>query len=154
MSETKYDLVLFGITGFTGKLCAEYLFERGYGVKWATSARNAAKAEGILKDLSARYGAEMPAILEADLICNTSEQEEILRKVVSQTKVVLTCSGPFEKYSQTLVKLCAELGVYYADITGETDYFRQTIAQHDKKAQETGAVILCHCGNDWYVLQR
>mmetsp|Transcript_128795 Transcript_128795/g.191986 ORF Transcript_128795/g.191986 Transcript_128795/m.191986 type:complete len:409 (-) Transcript_128795:203-1429(-) len=146
--EKNYDIILFGVTGFTGKLCAEYLFERNYEVKWAASARNPTKAEGVLKDLSVRFGAEMPTILEADLICESPEQEETLRNVVRQTKVVLTCSGPFEKYSKSLVKICAELGVYYADITGETDYFRQTIAQHDKKAQETGAVIVCHCGND------
>jgi short subunit dehydrogenase-like uncharacterized protein len=146
--EKAYDIILFGVTGFTGKLCAEYLFERNYNVKWAASARNPTKAEGVLKDLSVRFGAEVPAILEADLLCETPEQEETLRNVVRQTKVVLTCSGPFEKYSRTLVKICAELGVYYADITGETDYFRQTITQHDKQAQETGAVIVCHCGND------
>ena len=60
------------------------------------------KAEGILKDLSVRFGSsEMPPIFEADLICETPEQEQTLRDIVSQTKVVLTCSGPF----QSIVKL-------------------------------------------------
>jgi short subunit dehydrogenase-like uncharacterized protein len=151
MTDKQYDIILFGVTGFTGKLAAEYLFKReDYNIKWAASARNATKAETILKDLSSRFegGRQVPPILEVDLVCETSEQEEILRAIVRQTKVVLTCSGPFEKYSQTLVKLCAELGVYYADITGESDFFRQTIEKHDKKAQESGAVIICHSGND------
>jgi short subunit dehydrogenase-like uncharacterized protein len=148
MSLKEYDIILFGVTGFTGKLAAEYLFERDYKIKWAVSARNVAKAEDILKEYSSRFGAEIPPILEADLVCETDEQEEVLRKIVAQTKVVLTCSGPFEQYSQTLVKLCAELGVHYADITGESDFFRQTIEKYDKKAQESGAVIICHSGND------
>ena len=149
MTEKQYDIILFGVTGFTGKLCAEYLFERNYdGLKWATSARNPSKAESILKELSVKFGQDVPPILKADLVCETPEQEQTLRDIVTQTKVVLTCSGPFQKYSQTLVKLCAELGVYYADITGETDFFRETIGKHDKTAQDTGAVILCHCGND------
>jgi short subunit dehydrogenase-like uncharacterized protein len=148
MTDKLYDIILFGVTGFTGKLAAEYLFQReDYTIKWAVSARNAAKAEAILKDLSGG-DSQVPPILEADLVCETSEQEEILRAIVRQTKVVLTCSGPFEKYSQTLVKLCAELGVHYADITGESDFFRQTIEKHDKTAQESGAVIICHSGND------
>jgi short subunit dehydrogenase-like uncharacterized protein len=154
--EKQYDIILFGVTGFTGQLAAEYLLERnkneGYGIKWAVSARNASKAQGVLKELTTKVAGaadiDIPAILEADLVCETPEQEDVLRTIVQQTKVVLTCSGPFEKYSQTLVKLCAELGTYYADITGETDFVRQTIDQHDKTAQETGAVILCHCGND------
>jgi short subunit dehydrogenase-like uncharacterized protein len=148
MSSKEYDIILFGVTGFTGKLAAEYLFERDYKIKWAVSARNADKAEGVLKEFSSRFAAEIPPILVADLVCETDEQEEVLRKIVAQTKVVMTCSGPFEKYSQTLVKLCAELGVHYADITGETDFVRQTIEKYDKKAQETGAVIICHSGND------
>lgn len=144
----KYDIILFGVTGFTGKLAAEYLLQKNYGISWAVCARNARKAEDFLKTLTPPDGATIPEILVADLICETPEDTDKLRKIVEQTKVVLTCSGPFEKYGQTLVQLCAELGVSYGDITGETDYFRQTIEKHDKKAQETGAVILCHCGND------
>jgi len=160
----------FGVTGFTGQLCAEYMFERDYdkdtddtaadddgnkkkAIKWATSARNPIKAKIILKDLAMqcnppRTDEDVPPVLKADLVCDSPEQEEILRNIVKKTKVVLTCSGPFEKYSKTLVKLCAELGVYYADITGETDFVRHTITNHDKIAQESGAVIISHCGND------
>jgi len=168
--EKEYDIILFGVTGFTGQLCAEYMFERDYdkdtgdtaadddgnkkkAIKWATSARNQIKAEIILKDLAMqcnppRTDKDVPLVLKADLVCDSPEQEEILRNIVKKTKVVLTCSGPFEKYSKTLVKLCAELGVYYADITGETDFVRHTITNHDKIAQDSGAVIISHCGND------
>jgi len=157
----KYDIILFGVTGFTGKLAAEYLLERIHGGKnqhgaaaasitWAVCARSAAKAELVLQELTTKAASSsfVPDILEADLLCQTQQDQDNLRQIVQQTKVVLTCAGPFEKYGRTLVQLCAEWGVYYADITGETDFFRQTIQQHDKKAQETGAVLLCHCGHD------
>lgn len=171
----KYDIILFGVTGFTGKLVAEYFLNKKkknnnnnnddddpsyHDLKWAVSARNVAKAERVLEDVinqnfTSGDGTDddtppppLPPILQADLLCETDEQKDTLRDIVQQTKVVLTCSGPFEKYGQTLVSLCAEYGVSYADITGESDYFRSTVAKHDKTAQETGAVILCHCGHD------
>ena len=94
--------------------------------------------------IAARVGLSADAvdIFEADLLCNTSDEVEKLRAVVVKAKVVLTTAGPFEKYGQTLVKRCAEEGVSYADITGETDFFRAMIAQHDATAQRTGATIV------------
>ena len=140
----EYDIILFGVTGFTGQLAAEYLVQRGTGIKWAVSARNEHKARDVLEQI----GAPEKDVLVADLVCSNEEDISTLKAIVERTKVVLTCSGPFEIYGPTLVGLCAQLGVYYADITGETDYFRQTIQRHDKQAQESGAVILCHCGHD------
>lgn len=150
-SEKKYDIILFGVTGFTGKLTVEYLLKSGYDqLRWAACARNQEKAQAVLKEIANDCGnnTQPPTLLTADLVCDNSEKEEILRQVVAQTKVVLTCAGPFEKYGTTLVKLCAELGVSYADITGETDFFRSMIAQHDKTARDSNAIIVCHCGND------
>lgn len=151
-TKPKFDILLFGVTGFTGKLAAEYLLQRNYpDIQWAVSARNVEKAENCLKALvkdDDEANKRLPPILQADLVCTTPEQVEQLRQVVQQTKVVLTCSGPFEKYGKTLVQLCAEMGVHYADITGETDFVRQMISQHDSTARSTGAVLLNHCGND------
>ena len=159
-----YDILLFGVTGFTGQLCAEYLMEKEKKtrttrrggtsenhntshtphIRWATSARDPIKAEQILHTIARKVASattsssssssssstphpplplRIPPILVADLVC---ADETNLRSIVQQTKVVVSCSGPFEKYSKTLVKVCAELGVYYADITGET-YVRSSI---------------------------
>ena len=156
-----YDILLFGVTGFTGQLCAEYLMEKEKKsrtttrrggtsdhhntshtphIHWATSARDPIKAEQILHTIAREVASattssspssttdpplplRIPPILVADLVC---ADETNLRSIVQQTKVVVSCSGPFEKYSKTLVKVCAELGVYYADITGET-YVRSSI---------------------------
>ena len=143
-----YDIILFGVTGFTGKLTAEYLLQtKKYDIRWAACARNEHKAKAVLQEIDAAASSAIP-VLVADLVCDTPEKVETLRQVVRQTKLVLTCAGPFEKYGTTLVQLCAELGVSYADITGETDFVRRMIAEHDATARQTGAMIICHCGND------
>jgi short subunit dehydrogenase-like uncharacterized protein len=165
MTDKKYDIILFGCTGFTGKLAVEYLLQKQLQLQskketetdttttelpftWAVSARNVHKAETVVNELAAAAKVPPPTILQADLMATTDEQVETLKHIVQQTKVVLTCSGPFEKYGQTLLKLCAACGVHYADITGETDFVRKMISEHDLIAQQSGAVIIPHCGND------
>ena len=164
-----YDFILFGVTGLTGKLAVEYMLRKSYPVRWAACGRNQAKTEAVLQEIVDRVNQEeenkgnkedennnnnkphrrtLPPIVIADLICTTPEQENILSDLVQQTKVVLTMAGPFEKYGLTLVKLCAQHGVHYADITGETDFVRRNIQDHDDKARQTGACIVSHCGND------
>ena len=127
---------------------AEHLLENVQGVTWAACARNAKKAEAVLAEVCAKTGKPAPPVEVADLVCADAEAEEKLRAVVKKARVVLTTAGPFEKYGQTLVKLCAEEGVHYADITGETDFVRKMIEQHDATARKTGASIVPHCGND------
>lgn len=148
-----YDIVLFGVTGFTGKLAAEYLLDRcrndHSNLRWACSARNQPKAETVLSELVETLpGASLPEILPVDLLCKTDQEESKLRDIVKSTKVCLTCSGPFELYGKKLVQMCAEEGVHYADITGETDFVREMIVKYDETARETGACIIPHCGND------
>lgn len=148
----KYDVVLFGVTGFTGKLAVEYLLKNycSDDLSWAACARHRERAEAVLTEIADGCcgGRPVPPLLAADLVCETLAQEETLRDIVRQTKVVLTCAGPFEQYGTTLVKLCAHEGVAYADITGETDFVRSVISQYDAVARKSGATILCHCGND------
>lgn len=182
-----YDLILFGVTGFTGKLAAEYLLSKYSSatssttttasddgtknpspavVKWAVCARNPDKAQTVLDEIfeslretkpppssvddtapppsTAPAPQELPTVLKADL-CN---DEERLREVVSSTRVVITAAGPYKLFGTSLIRLCAELGVHYADITGETNFVRESIVQHDVTARNTGACLVCHCGND------
>ena len=156
-----YDILLFGVTGFTGKLALEHLLEKNYqGLKFGVAARNEPKAAKVVTDvverLATRLGksvqqikARAPTNIEVvDLVCNNEEDEMKLRGIVKRAKVCITTAGPFEKYGQTLVKVCAEEGVHYADITGESDFFRMMIEQHDETARKSGAVIVPHCGND------
>jgi len=142
------------------KVAAEYILDRCRSdytnLRWACSARSQAKAEATLKELVESVQGNdapdspvaTPDILQVDLLCKKREEENKLRQIVQSTKVCITCSGPFELYGKKLVQLCAEEGVHYADITGETDFFREMIVKHDKTARSTGACIIPHCGND------
>lgn len=146
----EFDILHFGVTGFTGKLVLEHFLKKTYDVKLAVCSRNAGRAQAIVDSIAKDCEAESrkPTVLEADLVCSNEEDEAKLRGIVKQAKVVITTAGPFEKYGQTLMKVCAEEGVHYADITGESDFFRSMIAQYDAVARKTGAICVVHCGND------
>ena len=149
MTGKTYDIVLFGVTGFTGKLAVEYfLTKKNSSLKWAACARSEPRAQAVLKEIADSVNQPAPALVIADLVCQTPEDEAKLRQIVASTKVVLTAAGPFEKYGITLHKLCAEEGAHYADITGETSFFRHIIDAHDDKARENKASLVSHCGND------
>lgn len=157
-NDKKYDIILFGVTGFTGKIAAEFLIEKQLQqtsptIQFAVCARDKARASSILHRMADAKREtlgqfSLPDILVADLLCASSEDEERLKHVVGQTKVALTCAGPFEKFGKKLVQFCAELGVHYADITGETDFVRSSILAFDQMAQASGSKIVHHCGND------
>ena len=136
----KFDLVLFGATGFTGTLAVEYVV-RQYGrqIKWAVAGRSEEK----LKRLRAGAGQGMPEIIIAD-----SGDKASLVAMVARTKVVATTAGPFARYGTALVEACVEGGVDYCDITGETGWVREMIALHDDAARKSGARIVSLCGHD------
>jgi short subunit dehydrogenase-like uncharacterized protein len=143
----EYDILLFGVTGFTGRLAAEHLLAKNYGIKWGVSGRSFDKIKAVMSELGPK-GAEIPVEV-CDIVCNGDEVKlNTLRNTVAKSKVVLTTAGPFEKYGKDLVKLCAELGVHYADITGETDFLRLNIEQSHDIARKSGATIVSHCGHD------
>ena len=148
MAGKTYDIILFGVTGFTGKLAVEYLLNKEPSVNWAACARSEPRAQAVLKEIADSVDKPAPALVIADLVCKTDEDEAKLRQIVASTKVVLTAAGPFEKYGITLHKLCAEEGVHYADITGETSFVRHVIDAHDDIAREKKAALVSHCGND------
>lgn len=107
----KYDLVIYGATGFTGSLAAKYLasIAAKQGTKWAVVGRSEAKLQAVLKEI----GAEKIPVIIAD-----SQDEDGLRALVKQTKVVISLVGPYALYGAKLVKVCAEEGVHYCDLTG------------------------------------
>jgi short subunit dehydrogenase-like uncharacterized protein len=135
MNERTYDLVLFGATGFTGKLVAEALAKRGKDLRWAIAGRNRQNLEAVRKAIGLP---ELP-ILVADASDSTA-----LAEVAKSTKVVCTTVGPYAKYGMPLVAACVEAGTDYCDLTGETTFVRASIDRHEAKAKETGARIV-HC---------
>ena len=143
MSERIYDVVIWGASGFTGRLVVEYMY-RVYGrsgdVRWAVAGRNEQKLQQVLRDTGC--SSNIPIVI-AD-----SSDEASLRNLVEQTKVVCTTVGPYAKYGSLLVKFCAETGTHYTDLTGEVHWMRRMIDQHHVEAQNSGARIVHTCGFD------
>ena len=143
MSEREFDVVVFGASGYTGKLVAEYI-QSEYGengsVKWAIAGRNREKLEGIREELG--LSADL-SILEVD-----SNDQDSLNAMTSSTKCVLTTVGPYQLYGSNLVESCAKNGTDYVDLTGEPGWMYEMINAHKETAEASGARIVFSCGFD------
>ena len=143
MSEREFDLVVFGASGYTGKLVAEYI-QNEYGgdqsLKWALAGRNKDKLAGIKEDLN----------LESDLtiLKVDSNDKESLDAMTSAAKCILTTVGPYQLYGSNLVESCAKNGTDYVDLTGEPGWMYEMINEHKETAKKSGARIVFSCGFD------
>jgi short subunit dehydrogenase-like uncharacterized protein len=142
MTARDFDLVLFGATGFTGRLVAEYLdVHAPDGVRIALAGRNREKLD-TLKLALASKGRAWPVLI-AD-----SADADSLAAVAKRTKVVCSTVGPYAKYGLPLVAACAKAGTHYTDLTGEVQFMRDSIDSWNVEAQRTGARIVHACGFD------
>src|SRR3954447_7508084 len=136
------DVVLYGATGFVGKLTAEYLARAAPDdVRIGLAGRSQKKLERVLEELGAR-AAEWP------LIVADSEDGLALAELAARTTAVATTVGPYRAYGMQLVEACAAGGTHYADLTGETLFMRETIRRFDPPAKASGARIVHTCGFD------
>ncbi|HVK88225.1 MAG TPA: saccharopine dehydrogenase NADP-binding domain-containing protein [Kofleriaceae bacterium] len=129
-----FELVLFGATGFTGRLVADYLAMSPEQPRWAIAGRSRAKLEAL--------GLDVPIVV-ADALDPAS-----LAEVARRTRVVCTTVGPYAKYGSDLVAACTEAGTHYCDLAGEVQWMRRMIDAHHERARETGARIVHTCGFD------
>ncbi len=144
-AQRKYDLVLFGATGFTGGLTAEYLAQHApAATRWALAGRNRAKLEAG----RTRLAALNPACAGLDLIEADVGDAEALRGLAQSTKVVVTTVGPYILYGESLVAAGAAAGTQYADLTGEPEFVDLMWLKYHEQAQQTGAKIVHCCGFD------
>lgn len=134
MATREFDLVLFGATGFTGKLVSEYLARSTDKPRWAIAGRNASKLEAL--------GLDVP-ILVGDAL-DTAAMNDIAKR----TKVICTTAGPYAKYGSEVVAACAANGTHYCDLAGEVQWMRRMIDAHHERAKSTGARIVHTCGFD------
>jgi short subunit dehydrogenase-like uncharacterized protein len=136
----EYDIVLFGATGFTGALTAEYLARAaGPQTRWALAGRNQRKLEAT------RERTKIPdlPLLSADVTDPAS-----LRAIAESAKVVITTVGPYIHYGEPLVAACAAAGTDYVDLTGEPEFVDLMWLRHHEQAERTGARIVHCCGFD------
>ena len=142
-SSSKFDIVVYGATGFTGQLVAEYLAAHYAGAdapKWAMAGRSLDKLAAVREAIGAPAGT---ALLKADAADPAS-----LQAMIAQTKSVVTTVGPYLLYGNELVAACAASGTDYFDLCGETPWMRRMIDAHEAAAQGSGARIMFSCGYD------
>ena len=141
-TNTKYDIVVFGASGYTGRLVAEYLQGEyaNTGLKWAMAGRSLDKLASVRTALGISDS--------VDLVSVDSDDAASVGQMVSDCKVVITTVGPYQLYGEELIKQCAEQGTDYVDLSGEPSWMHETIAQHSAAAKASGARIVHSCGFD------
>jgi short subunit dehydrogenase-like uncharacterized protein len=145
MADRRFDIVVFGATGFTGALTAEYLARHATaGTRWALAGRNATKLEQVRGQLAVidLACAELP-LLHAD-----AGDADSLRAVAESTKVVISTVGPYIRYGEPLVAACAAAGTDYVDLTGEPEFVDRMWLRYHEPAERSGARIVHSCGFD------
>jgi short subunit dehydrogenase-like uncharacterized protein len=141
----EFEIVVWGASGFTGKLTAEYLARRSReigGIRWALGGRNQAKLESVRKEIADETGIEPPVLV------GDSADDAFMAELSQRTRVVCSTVGPYALYGSKLVAACAENGAHYCDLTGESHWMQQMIDRHQNAAVASGARIVFTCGFD------
>jgi short subunit dehydrogenase-like uncharacterized protein len=141
----QYDVVLFGATGFTGGLTADYLAANAPAqMRWALAGRNRSKLDAV----AARLAAASPEAPKPDVIVADAADQAALREAAESTRVVITTIGPYALYGGPLVAACAAAGTDYCDLTGEPEFVDRVWLEHRAEAERTGARLVHCCGFD------
>lgn len=139
----EFDIIVYGATGYTGRLVAEYLAQRygvGGEVKWAMAGRSAAKLAEV-RDL-------IGAPKETPLVVADADKPAELEAMARRGKAIITTVGPYQLYGNGLVAACATAGTDCLDLSGEPNWMRTVIDAHSETAKKTGARIVHSCGFD------
>jgi short subunit dehydrogenase-like uncharacterized protein len=136
-----FDVIVYGATGFTGRLVAEYVAQTyPTGVRWAMAGRSLTKLEEVR--------AEMGVPGDVPLIAANADDPASLRAMCERATVVISTVGPYQLYGSDLVAACAATGTAYVDLCGEPAWMRHMIDAHHEAAKASGARIVFSCGFD------
>jgi short subunit dehydrogenase-like uncharacterized protein len=141
--ERTYDVIVYGATGFTGRLVAEHMLAKygaGESTRWAIAGRSLAKLEDIRKEIGAPEA--LPLV-----VANASDPAS-LQAMAKSTKAIITTVGPYQLYGEGLVAACAAAGTDYVDLCGEPAWMAEMIGKYDARAKASGARIVFSCGFD------
>ena len=136
MIDKKYDMVIFGATGFTGKLICNYISKHkdAKNLNWAIAGRNKEKLEEISREYSVDY-------LLADSFDHSS-----LNIMSQKAKLIITTVGPYNIYGENLVASCIKNDAHYLDLTGEPDFVRKIYTNYNQSAENSNSIIIHCCG--------
>ena len=144
MAEKTFDVIVYGATSFVGQIICRYMLDQ-YGVdgdlKWAIAGRSAGKLESVKQQLGG-------AAASLETITADAADESALQAMCARGQVILSTVGPYAYYGEPLVKVCAETGTDYVDLTGEVQWIREMLERYEAKARTSGARIVHCCGFD------
>jgi len=141
--QAEFDVIVYGATGFTGRLVAEYLAQQygvGGDVKWAMAGRSAEKLASVRDEIGA------PA--DTPFVVADANDEASLIEMVGRAKCILTTVGPYQLYGEKLLSACVNAGTDYVDLCGEPNWMGDMIEAYNEKAKASGARIVFSCGFD------
>jgi short subunit dehydrogenase-like uncharacterized protein len=146
MNNRTFDIIIYGATGFTGTLVAEYFAEHvGAGTaKWAIAGRNAQKLQAV-KDRLVNIN---PAAAAVGIVTANSDDAIELNQMCASTKILVTTVGPYAHYGEPLVAACVASGTHYLDITGEPDFVNAMLKKYDDAAKTKNVLLINCCGFD------
>ncbi|NUP10168.1 MAG: saccharopine dehydrogenase [Polyangiaceae bacterium] len=142
LADRAFDIVLWGATGYTGRLVAAYLAKKSARI--AIAGRNRDKLEALRRDLAA----ETPSASQLPILLGDAKDSASLEAIAAQTRVVCATAGPFAQVGSGVVAACVKNGTSYCDITGEVQWIRKMIDAHHDDAQHKRARIVPCCGFD------
>jgi short subunit dehydrogenase-like uncharacterized protein len=143
VSQREFDVIVYGATGFTGRLVAEHmlkLYGAGGQVRWAMAGRSRDKLQAVAAEIGAP---ESIPLVEAN-----AADADSLEAMARRASVIITTVGPYQLHGEGLVAACARTGTDYVDLCGEPNWMAAMIGKYDKAAQESGARIVFSCGFD------
>jgi short subunit dehydrogenase-like uncharacterized protein len=140
MADREFDIIVYGATGFTGRLVAEYLAANYADVKWAMAGRSLTKLQEVRDEIGA------PA--DTPLVTANADDPAALNAMTARAQVVITTVGPYTLYGEPLLAACVETGSAYVDLCGEPNFMHAMIGKYQDAAKASGARIVFSCGFD------
>jgi len=147
MEHRPYDIIVYGASGFTGQFAAVEAVRTCKGKKIGLAGRTKAKLQEVVKRIEKELGSDCDS-KDIGIVVADNKNEESIREMCRQTKVVVNCVGPFRWYGELVVASCVEMGTNYVDITGEPEFMQTCQIKYHKAAEEKGVHIVSACGFD------
>ncbi|XP_067612766.1 saccharopine dehydrogenase-like oxidoreductase [Eurosta solidaginis] len=142
---TKLDAIIFGATGFTGKVTVEHAVEVVQGLRWGIAGRNLSKLENVLKEVGKKVDKDLSDI--PIIIANVGDEKSI-KEMASKCKVIVNCCGPYRFYGEVVVKACIEAGTHHVDVSGEPQFIDGMILKYNDLAKEKRVYVISAVGFD------
>lgn len=141
MANHDFDIIVYGATSFVGQILTRYMHEQfsDGSIKWAIAGRSQSKLDALSKEIG---------LSDVEMLIADAGDEAALTALCARTKVVISTVGPYALYGDTLVKVCAESGTHYCDLTGEPQWIKKMQEQYEDAAKQSGAWIVHCCGFD------